>query len=48
MQNGIRGDDAEHILSEFIGTHEPAPLSPRSPSKAQRIIALYDQFAAKM
>jgi hypothetical protein len=43
---GISRDDAAYILSTFKGIHEPAPLLPNSPTKAERILALYDQFAA--
>jgi hypothetical protein len=45
---GISRHDAAYILSTFKGIHEPAPLFPNSPSKAERIVALYDQFAASM
>jgi hypothetical protein len=39
-------EDAEHILSTFKGIHEQAPLFPNCRTKAERILALYDQFAA--
>jgi hypothetical protein len=45
---GIARDDAAYILSTFKGIHEPAPLFPNSPTKAERILALYHQFAANM
>ncbi len=44
---GIDRDDAAYILSTFTGIHDPTPLFPNSPTTAQQILALYDEFAAK-
>jgi hypothetical protein len=44
---GIDRDDAEYILSTFTGIHDRTTLFPNSPSTAERILALYDDFAAK-
>jgi hypothetical protein len=45
---GISRDDAEYILSTFKGIHDPTPLFPHSPTKAEQILLLYDEFAARM
>jgi len=44
---GIPRDDAEYILSTFKGIHDPTPIFPNSPTKAEHILALYDEFAAR-
>ena len=43
---GIDRDDAEYILSTFNGIHDRSTLFPNSPSTAERILALYDEYAA--
>ena len=42
---GIDRDDAEYILSTFTGIHDSTPLLPNSPSTAEQILALYDEFS---
>jgi hypothetical protein len=42
---GIGRDDAEYVLSTFKGIHEPTPLFPGTPTKAEQILALYDEYA---
>lgn len=44
---GLDRDDAQYILSTFNGIHDPTPLFPNSPSTSDRILALYDELAAK-
>ena len=44
---GIDRDDAEYILSTFKGIHAPTPLFSGSPTTAEHILALYDEYAAK-
>jgi hypothetical protein len=41
---GISRDDAQYILSTFKGIHDPTPLFPGAPTKAEHILALYDEY----
>ena len=43
---GIERDDAQYILSTFNGIHDRSTLFPNTPSTAERILALYDEYAA--
>ncbi len=44
---GIARDDVEYILSTFKGIHDPTPLFPGASTKAEHILALYDEYVTR-